>query len=90
MSSDQLPPPLANISFPRGGTELQFNYLDSFVTSWVTPESSQDPCFFSLTYWNDSSNGPWATSVYRNIPSASSFIFRVLLLILMADCDVKD
>ncbi len=63
MSSDHLPPPSANLSFPPEKTEVQFNYLDSFVTSWVTPEFSQDPCILSLAYWNDSSNGPWTTSV---------------------------
>lgn len=63
MNSDQLPPPpAANLSFPpQDDTELRFSYLDSFVTSWVTPQSSQDPCSFDIEYWNESTpdDGAW-------------------------------
>ena len=61
MSSNQIPAPLANFSFPPETSEqLQFNYIDSFVTTWVTPEGSHEPCFLSLYYWNSSDpKAPW-------------------------------
>ena len=66
MSSSQLPPPQANFSFPpsaNGDGQVHFNYIDSFVTSWATPASSSDPCFFSLYYWNGSNPDlPWTSS----------------------------
>lgn len=69
MTSYQLPPPPANFSFPPDNDEqLQFNYLDSFVTSWVTPESSEDPAFLSLYYWNSSTpKEPWTSSMFAPI-----------------------
>ncbi len=66
MSSDQVPPPSANFSFPPGDSKLHFNYIDSFVTSWVTPALSKDPCIFSLYYWNGSNpSGEWTSSTYQ-------------------------
>ena len=52
MASDQIPPPNANVTFPPGtGNQLTFNYLDSFVTSWVTPQSAETPCHIALHFW---------------------------------------
>ena len=67
MSLEQIPAPLANFSFPPGTSEeLQFNYIDSFVTTWVTPEGSHNPCFLSLYYWNSSApHDPWTSSMHH-------------------------
>lgn len=63
ISSNEIPPPMANLTYPPSNRdELQFNFLDSFATSWVTPEFSKEPCFLSLYYWNSSATEPWTNS----------------------------
>ena len=68
MSSDQVPPSTTYCTFPLDGDQLHggqlhINYLDSFVTSWVTPPIAQEPCDLSLCFLEqDVSNQGWQAS----------------------------
>ena len=69
------PPPLANFSFPLPGSNLQFNYLDCFWTSWTTPALSMESCLLSLYFydtWNTSAG--WKMSEYQRISTLLRFL----------------
>ena len=72
------PPPLANFSFPPlDKDQLHFNYIDSFVTTWVTLEGSKDSCYLQLFYWNSSApNEGWTRSTLPHTPFLSQHKFQ--------------
>ena len=55
------PPSLGNFSYPPG-TGIQFNYMDSVVTTWTTFDPNATACLFSLWYWVNSHTQPWTVS----------------------------
>lgn len=46
-----------NFSYPPLGSHLQFNYIDSVITSWLVFDTSPINCLLSLYYWPG--EGPW-------------------------------
>ena len=58
-----------NFTYPPPNSNLQFDYEDSVVTSWVTDDSYATECVLSLWYWllNGQSNWTRSTSTYHPV-----------------------
>ncbi|MCJ1301181.1 hypothetical protein MMC08_003980 [Hypocenomyce scalaris] len=66
--TDNAPPPPGNFSYPQDGG-LQFNYIDSLVTTWVTSDPNATARLISLWYYLDSRTQPWAISLNQSVPA---------------------
>lgn len=78
MSLDNIPTPLANLTFPTINSQVRYNTIDSFVTSWVTPFGSKGPCFLSLYFFNFSSP-EWKPRAYPEAPSRCGSLDGLLI-----------
>ena len=66
MSSNTLLPP-AKFSYPPLGSNLQFNYIDSVVTSWLVFDPNPTECFLSVWYWPNTD--PWRVGMSNPRPN---------------------
>lgn len=60
-----------NFSYPPPGSTLQFNYIDSVVTSWLSFDSDATESYLSVWYWPNAD--PWTIGKSKLRPKYCRF-----------------
>ncbi len=67
IAGSNMPSSPGSFSYPPPGSNLQFNYIDSVVASWVSFDSNATDCNLQLWYWN-TTNNPWLMGMSKLRP----------------------